>query len=99
MSKVSENLGIQMQISGNQFKKQISETLLENQETFKKGLIENSNIIKNSVVILDQTLQKELNNSLESLGVQLSSLSSKFVEDYTPLTEKLKSIIEISKKL
>ena len=31
MTKATENLGIQMQISGNELKKQIAETILENQ--------------------------------------------------------------------
>ncbi len=99
MTKACENLSIQMQISGNEFKKQITETLLENQKIFKNGLLENSNIVKQSVIVLDQALQKELNNSLESLGRQLASLSNKFVEDYTPLTDKLKKIVEITKKI
>ena len=44
-------------------------------------------------------LQKELNDSLEMLGRQLASLSNKFVDDYTPLTEKLQKVVEISKKI
>jgi len=46
---------------------------------------------------LDQELSKELTKSLESLGSQLASLSSKFVEDYTPLTEKLRQVVQIAR--
>ena len=99
MIGIAENLGIQMQISSNELKKQMSEITLENQQIFQKSLLENSSIIKEGVMNLDRTLQKELNDSLEALGRQLASLSNRFVEDYSPLTEKLKKIVEISRKV
>ena len=99
MIGITENLGIQMQISSNELKKQMSEITLENQQIFQKSLLENSSIIKEGVMNLDRTLQKELNDSLEALGRQLASLSNRFVEDYSPLTEKLKKIVEISRKV
>ncbi len=99
MNNVTKNLGIQMQISSNELKKQMSEIMFENQEALRESLLENVMIIKEGVVNLDRTLQKELNESLEALGRQLASLSNRFVEDYSPLTEKLKKIVEISKKL
>ena len=99
MNKATENLGIQMQISGNELKKQIAETILENQKTFNAGLEDNSRIVKESVLALDKALQKELNSSLESLGRQLAALSNRFVEDYLPLTEKLKEVVELSKRI
>ncbi len=46
---------------------------------------------------LDEELQKELSKSLGSLGSQLSSLSAKFVDDYTPLTQKLKQVVSMAK--
>ena len=99
MTKATENLGIQMQISGNELKKQIAETILENQKTFNAGLEDNSRIVKESVLALDKALQKELNSSLESLGRQLAALSNRFVEDYLPLTEKLRKVVELSKRI
>ena len=99
MTKATENLGIQMQISGNELKKQIAEIILENQKTFNAGLEDNSRIVKESVLALDKALQKELNSSLESLGRQLAALSNRFVEDYLPLTEKLKEVVELSKRI
>jgi hypothetical protein len=99
MISTTQNLGIQMQISSNELKKQMSEIMLENHKTFQNSLLENASIIRESVVNLDRTLQKELNDSLELLGRQLASLSNRFVEDYSPLTEKLQKIVEISKKV
>src|SRR5690606_38994298 len=41
---------------------------------------------------LDNELGQELNKALESLGSQLTSLSQHFVNDYRPLTEKLREL-------
>ena len=38
------------------------------------------------VILLDKALEEELRRSIESLGRQLTALSQKFVQDYTPLT-------------
>ena len=43
---------------------------------------------------LDEELGNELTKSLESLGGSLATLSSKFANDYGPITEKLKKIID-----
>jgi len=47
---------------------------------------------------LDAALEQELNKSLKTLGQQLGALSEKFVQDYGPLTERLKEIVQISQK-
>ena len=62
-------------------------------------LVKNVDIVKESVLTLDKSLQKELNDSLESLGRQLASLSNRFVEDYGPLTDRLREVVQMSKKL
>lgn len=46
-----------------------------------------------------RTLQQALEKSLESLGSQLVSLSEKFAEDYTPLTNQLRRVVEIARNL
>lgn len=51
---------------------------------------------KEQVVVLDNALSEELSKSLESFGRQLASLSQKFAEDYTPITEKLQAILKIA---
>ena len=42
---------------------------------------------------LDENLGLELEKSLESLGSSLATLSNKFVEDYSPLTDRLRQLI------
>lgn len=43
---------------------------------------------------LDEELGNELTKSLESLGSSLATLSSKFANDYGPITENIKKIID-----
>ncbi len=49
---------------------------------------------KEQIKALDKALTEELEKSLSSLGRQLTALSERFVEDYTPLTERLKKLVE-----
>jgi hypothetical protein len=55
--------------------------------------------LEESVEELDRMLGEELSKSLQSLGNQLATLSSRFVEDYQPLTESLREVVEISRRL
>ena len=49
--------------------------------------------------LLNKQLENELNNSLSGLGQHLATLSNRFVQDYTPLTERLKDILLIAEKI
>ena len=44
-------------------------------------------------------MTEELTKALESFGRQLAALSEKFVNDYTPLTERLRDILTIAEKI
>jgi DNA anti-recombination protein RmuC len=49
---------------------------------------------KEQVVALDKALSEELTRSIRTLGRQLTSLSEKFVEDYKPLTDRLRLLVQ-----
>jgi ribosomal 50S subunit-associated protein YjgA (DUF615 family) len=46
------------------------------------------------VVTLDKALTEELSKSIQTLGEHLTALSRKFVDDYTPLTERLRALVQ-----
>lgn len=69
-----------------------------NQE-FNKHLGELAERTNKQISALDVALAEELKKSLESLGRQLAALSEKFVSDYGPLTEKLREVVNIAKRL
>ena len=49
---------------------------------------------KQHIAILDKALEEELRRAIESLGRQLTALSQKFVQDYTPLTTQLQRVLQ-----
>ena len=49
---------------------------------------------KQQVGALDEALSKELEKALLSLGDQLTALSRRFVDDYAPLTERLRLLVQ-----
>lgn len=54
---------------------------------------------KKQVAALDQGLEKALTHSLETLARQLTALSNKFVEDYTPLTARLQQLVQVASRV
>lgn len=55
--------------------------------------------VDHSLKQLEEGLQKALDTSLTSLGGQLAALSSKFAQDYTPLTDRLREVVRIAQKV
>jgi hypothetical protein len=51
---------------------------------------------KEQITQLDDALTNALEQSLTSLGQQLTALSEHFVRDYTPLTERLRNLLEVA---
>lgn len=72
-------------------------------ENFKQNLdkqqeitIATLNRTEQQLVRMDTAMEQELTKALNSFGVQLASLSEKFVADYAPLTDKLAKIVQIA---
>ena len=60
---------------------------------------ESTNLMTQQIQLLDTALQEELTKALESLGSQLTSLSSQFILDYTPLLKQLRDVVQIASSL
>lgn len=80
----------------NVFDQLTSSTENTNQQ-IQKMIADNADRITNQIEALDKALGEELEKTISTLGSQLTSLSTKFVQDYTPLTDRLKEVVEISK--
>jgi multisubunit Na+/H+ antiporter MnhG subunit len=96
---IVKNFGTQTQSANAEMKNLLTEVISKSQQQLSEGLQENSKIIKEGVLTLDKALQKELNDALTTLGRQLASLSEKFVEDYLPLTERLREVVRLAAKV
>lgn len=93
-SAISENMTA--------IKRSIETTTQESAKAHQDYMRQSSEMIakaKDQVQILDAALAEELQKSLESLGRQLAALSEKFVSDYTPLTDRLRRLVDIAEKV
>lgn len=55
--------------------------------------------VERQVVVLDESMEAELNKALKSFGMQLTALSEKFVSDYAPLTDKLQRLVTMAERI
>ena len=76
---------------------QSNEAFTKATQDFNKHVAEMTAKTKEQVTALDAALSEELTKSLESLGRQLSALSEKFVQDYTPLTDQLRKVVQLGR--
>ena len=49
--------------------------------------------MENTILQIDEAHRQELENSLQSLGIQLASLSKRFVDDYSKVTASMSNLI------
>ncbi|KTC93828.1 MULTISPECIES: hypothetical protein [Legionella] len=97
-AEVIKNHGSQLQSTQAEMKNVLIDGINKAQQEVTAGLQENAKIIREGVLALDKELEKSLTDSLTSLGKQLASLSEKFVQDYLPLTERLREVVRLAKK-
>ena len=75
----------------------VKKSIPEAQKQVNELLTESQKQLNINFATLDKNLEIELQKSLSTLGQQLASLSEKFVSDYTPLTNRLKDLVNMTK--
>lgn len=75
----------------------LSESLKAVNKDLNSHLRQASEDAKKQIVLLDKALEEELTKSIETLGRQLAALSQKFVQDYSPLTDRLQRLVQASR--
>ena len=73
--------------------KDIDEMAKDMRAGYKQAIKETNDALVNQIKGLDEQMQKEVTRIIEIMGTKLSSLSEKFVKDYTPLTNQLANLI------
>lgn len=94
LDKISSEI---LQILKNQ-DKEVQNTFENIQNSIQSIMKENNEILQKQVGQLDKQLEQEIKRIIEEMAFHLTRLSKKFVEDYTPLTERLHDLIEIARK-
>lgn len=104
--EITEAINTQVVALASHLKKQADDfstllvkTIPEIQDQVNTHLASSQKQLEQNFAALDQGLERELQRSLSTLGQQLASLSEKFVKDYTPLTERLREIVNTSRGL
>ena len=67
--------------------------------TTKNSLVSLNERLEEQIVAVNNNMQEVQKEAIQSMGSSLTSLSQKFVDDYTPLTEKLKETVRIAKNI
>ena len=62
-------------------------------EQLQQKLAEN---MEGTILQINEAFIQEHKNSLESLGIQLASISKKFVDDYSDLTNRMQQVVQMA---
>jgi len=76
----------------------VTEFVEKTTKDIQKAVDNHAKTIQDSIEGIDKGLEEELSKALNSLAGSLASLSAKFVEDYQPLTVRLREIVRLSEK-
>ena len=96
-----------IQDSANSMKESIESSVSDISDNIIKGFNESINHIEQlqqkfaenmegTILQIDDALRQELEKSLQSLGSQLASLSKRFVDDYSELTNRMQQVVQIA---
>ncbi|SCH44087.1 MULTISPECIES: hypothetical protein [unclassified Romboutsia] len=93
-STISINNNLDNTIS--QSTKRLENMNIATQNQIKIMVEDMEDIFTRKIEHLDNTLEIELEKSLNSLGKQLATISNRFAKDYIPLADKLKDVVKIA---
>lgn len=97
IKKSSTNLNINIENSISDSTKRIENITNATSKQIKIMVEDMEKIFTRKIDKLDEVLEMELTKSLSSLGNQLATISERFASDYTPLADKLREVVELSK--
>jgi len=75
--------------------KQLTGQLRTNVE---QAITDSTGALADQVEKLDREMQEEVKRMVETMGGHLGSLSKKFVDDYAPLTDRLREWVEVGRR-
>jgi hypothetical protein len=97
MTKAVRDAGLSFQTAVGDLKDLLQEALQATNSRINEHMKQIGDKATDQIAKLDLALETELSRSINSLGRQLTALSARFVEDYGPLTDKLRMVVQASK--
>lgn len=77
---------------------EITSFVQESNKKINESMDSYEQTINDSMKKIDEGLEQELTKALDSIAASLGSLSQKFAEDYSPITERLREIIRVAER-
>ena len=68
------------------------------QSALNETLQNATNQLNDAIVQLDEAMQNEIESVVRTMAESLSGIAQKFVDDYAPLLEQTRQIVEIGKR-
>ena len=103
LTGISEEIGKEIkntvESTNREIKTQINEIYTSSFSQLENVQKQMSKDLNDSIMKIDAGLENMLTNSLNSLSGQLVTLTTKFVTDYGPLTERLREVVRISQNI
>ena len=90
-------LTTRMKESQEQVSRELQEGAQKMHDQMERTIDDTTQLLGKQLETLDKQMQDEVQRVVETMGRQLAALSNRFVEDYTPLTEKLQRVVEMAK--
>jgi ABC-type transporter Mla subunit MlaD len=97
--KVNEEIEKTIKSSSEKVNNQLTDLYKNSFDTLKQLQNKMSDDLNKNINDIDNQIGSVLQNSMNSLSSNLVTLSGKFVEDYAPLTEKLREIIRLAEEI
>jgi hypothetical protein len=103
VDKTLFDLTAQSKVSIKEYENHLHTVITDSSREFRNLLTDNMNqngeVLKKQTELLDKALQEELKKAIEAMGKHLAALSQKFVQDYSPLTDKLQEVVKLAEDL
>ena len=97
VSKTFKESAASIQETINEQSREIRGTVADMRQGFSQTITESNEVLQNQISELDKSMQEEVKRVVELMGSHLATLSNKFVEDYGPLTDKLRRVVELGR--
>lgn len=97
--KVNEEIEKTIKSSSEKVNNQLTDLYKNSFDSLKQLQNKMSDDLNKNINDIDNQIGSVLQNSMNSLSSNLVTLSGKFVEDYAPLTEKLREIIRLAEEI
>lgn len=94
VKKIEEQINASLEDQQNIQKQMLDEV----RDAFNKTVSDTQEALANAINTLDESMQEEVGRVIQQMADNLSGITRQFVEDYAPLLEQSRQVVELSKQ-